>query len=231
MTSFREIITMRRLLPCLATAGFGLMLAGCQYDQVVMDDYHPTSVEERFPIHVTDAKTKKAILAPRGTLSTEQVNALSEFAREARRSSAPKVQVLYPSGSGTQRQLAKSMGEGLVNLGIAENRIAVASYPGGAGAPIQLVLVRKVAVTRECGDWSEDLSSTSLNEPYTNFGCSTQHNIAALVANPEDLERPREEGPVLVANRTQVMKVYGENPSAGNYWHWDTDWKLKRDSP
>lgn len=216
-----------RLVPMFLTAGFGLMLAGCQYDQVVMDEYQPTTVGERYPIKVTEAKTKTGIRAPRGTLNTEQTNAVRNFAIEARRSSAPKVEVLYPSGSGASKQLAKSIATTLADAGVPESRIWVKGYSGGATAPIQLVLTRKVAVTQECGDWSEDLSSTYSNDAFSNFGCSTQQNIAAMVANPEDLERPREMGPVLAQNRTETMKVFVENATTGDYWGFDLDGNSK----
>ncbi len=218
---------MRRFVPMFLTAGFGLMLAGCQYDQVVMDDYRPTSIGERYPIKVTEAKTKTGIRAPRGTLNTEQSNAVANFAIEARRSSAPKVEVLYPSGSGASKQLAKQIAKTLADSGVPEGRIWVKGYSGGATAPIQLVLTRKVAVTHECGDWSEDLSSTYSNDAFSNFGCATQQNIAAMVANPEDLERPREMGPVLAQNRTETMKIYVDNATTGDYWSFDLDGQSK----
>jgi pilus assembly protein CpaD len=219
-----------RIAPMILTAGFGLMLAGCQYDEVVMDDYRPTSIGERYPIKVTEAKTKTGIRAPRGTLNVEQANAVANFAIEARRSSAPKVQVVYPSGSGASKQLARQIAADLASRGVPESRIWVTSYSGGATAPIQLVLTRKVAVTRECGDWSEDLSYTGTNESFSNFGCATQQNIAAMVANPEDFERPREMGPVLAANRMETMKVFVDNTTSGDYWGFDLDGQ-SRSSP
>lgn len=218
---------MRRLVPMLLTAGFGLMLAGCQYDQVVMDEYKPLSVGERYPIKVTEAKTKTGIRAPRGTLNTEQANAVANFAIQARRTSTPKVEVLYPTGSGASKQLAHAIAKDLVSRGVQEGRIWVSGYSGGATAPIQLVLTRKVAVTQECGDWSSDLSSTESNESFSNFGCATQQNIAAMIANPEDLERPREMGPVLAQNRTETMKVFVDNGTTGDYWSFSVDGQSK----
>ena len=42
-----------------------------------------------------------------------------------------------------------------------------------------------------CGDWSENLAFTADNLTPQNFGCSVQHNIAAMVADPRDLLGPR----------------------------------------
>ena len=96
--------------------------------------------------------------------------------------------------------------------------VRVTSYRGGAASPVQISFTRKVAVTKECGDWSRNLGSDWSNEPHPNFGCSMQHNVAALVANPEDFENPRGQQPVLAANRLEVMKVYYANQTAGDYY-------------
>jgi pilus assembly protein CpaD len=74
-------------------------------------------------------------------------------------------------------------------------------------------------VTKECGDWSDNLSETSTNQNYTNFGCSQQHNLAAMVANPSDFETPRTETSASATRRAKVFEKYiaGEdtNSAAG----------------
>jgi pilus assembly protein CpaD len=76
------------------------------------------------------------------------------------------------------------------------------TYPGPSKGSVLLSYIRSVAVTRECGDWSEDMSNTSRNEPYTNFGCAIQNNTAAMVVNPDDFVVPRTTTPALAATRT-----------------------------
>jgi pilus assembly protein CpaD len=58
-----------------------------------------------------------------------------------------------------------------------------------------------VAVTKECGDWSENLADTASNEPTADFGCSVQNNIAAMVVNPENFVVPEVSTPVLAERR------------------------------
>lgn len=213
---------MRRMLPLLVT-GFTLVLAGCQYDAVLEDDYKPASVQERHPIKVVNGTARTGIRAPNGVLNTEQANAVANFAIEAKRYPSAKVQIRYPGGSGAGRSLANGIAISMMERGVPRGRIWIGSYSGRANDPIQLVMQRKVAVGPVCGDWSSDLSDTYANRPYTNFGCATQANLAAMVANPEDLERPREMGPVLAANRTETMKVFVENTTSGDYWSFDVD--------
>ena len=205
---------LKRLVPA---AIMGVLLAGCQME-TLEDTYEPASVAERYPIEVRNATFKTGLRAPTGQLNTNQANAVTDFAIEAKRTSSPKVQILYPGGSSASRKLANDIAATITNYGVPKNRISVKAIRGGANEPIQLVLTRKVAVTKECGDWSEDLASTYGNNPHPNFGCSLQHNIAAMVANPEDLERPRAMGPVLAGNRTETMKIFVENSTTGDYW-------------
>ena len=60
-----------------------------------------------------------------------------------------------------------------------------------------------------CGrDWSDNLAYTLDNRTPSNFGCSIQHNIAAMVADPRDLLGPGAMGPVDTARRATVMEHY-----------------------
>ena len=215
---------LNRLYP-VVIASVGVMLSGCQLNSALDDTYEPTSVAERYPIEVKTATFKTGLKAPTGHLNTNQTNAVADFAIEAKRTGSPKVQILYPSGNGASRALANNIAATITNYGVPKNRISVKPIRGGANEPIQLVLTRKVAVTKECGDWSEDLSSNYYNRPHPNFGCAQQHNIAAMVANPEDLERPRAMGPVLAGNRTETLKIFIENSTTGDYWTIDGESK------
>jgi pilus assembly protein CpaD len=45
------------------------------------------------------------------------------------------------------------------------------------------------------------LAVNSSNQSAYNFGCTYQKNLAAQIADPRDLVRPRQEGPVDVTKR------------------------------
>jgi len=45
------------------------------------------------------------------------------------------------------------------------------------------------------------LSSNSANAQVFNFGCSYQKNLASQIADPRDVVRPRQEGPIDVDKR------------------------------
>lgn len=194
-----------------------IALSGCSQGEVALEnDYVPATHYERYPIAVTKAPVKLGIAARAGELTPEQINAAANFAEDALRNAQSKISIRWPSGGGKMRQAARDIAQLFADQGVPKSMIRVTSYPGGSSSPIQISYLRKVAVTRECGDWSDNLADNPDNTPYLNYGCATQHNIAAMVANPEDFERPRAMSPVVAANRTAAMAIYFNTPDAAS---------------
>jgi pilus assembly protein CpaD len=174
-------------------------LAACSNGELALDDtYVPVAHYEKFPIEVTTGPIRMEVSSRHGTLQSAQINAISGFSRSA----ASRITILRPSAGGASGKVAKQVYQVLVQSGISPGMISQKTYPGPARGPVQLTFIRSVAVTKECGDWSSDMTDTSGNEPYSNYGCATQNNIAAMVVNPDDLVVPRPMTPALAATRT-----------------------------
>lgn len=202
-----------------------LVLAGCQNEALLEDTYEPVTAAERYPIRVVSAPVKTDIRAPAGVLSSEQRNGVTNFASAARRTASARISVRYPSGSGAMRKAANEAVVILKSQGIPAQMISIGAYSGSSRMPIRLSFEHKVAVTKECGDWSEDIGAVTSNEPHSNFGCAIQNNVAAMVANPNDFEQPRAMGPLMAGNRTENMKIYIQNSTSGDYWTHDGESK------
>ncbi len=71
-----------------------------------------------------------------------------------------------------------------------------------------ILVTKEGAQVQECGQWPKDLARTSQNDQYENFGCAQQTNIAAMVANPQDLIRPRAQTPSDPMRRNTVIDDY-----------------------
>jgi pilus assembly protein CpaD len=173
-------------------------LAGCSMESPLTadDQYVPQTPSENYPIKVVRAPIKMDISSQHRSLQPSQINAIAGFARSANNSGASKIVIRRPSGGGASRQVASQTYQLLIHSGISPGMISQATYPGSSKAPVQLSYVRAVAVTRECGNWSQDMAFTYYNEPYTNFGCAAQNNIAAMVVNPKNFEVPEVTTPV-----------------------------------
>jgi pilus assembly protein CpaD len=64
------------------------------------------------------------------------------------------------------------------------------------------------ATTGKCGRWPDDMLQTSENKHWANFGCSYQNNLAAQVANPNDLVGPRRPTEIDAENRSVAIEEY-----------------------
>ena len=194
----------------------GLLLSGCTMDGAELEDgYVAASHVERYPIRVAEAPVKMNISAKSGALRSDQVNSVIGFAQDARNNANSRIAVRYASGSANARIVAQQAVAILVDQGLPPSMIATGSYQGSTDT-VALAFTRKVAVTTECGDWSENLGSIQGNETYPNQGCALQQNIAAMVANPQDFETPRTMTPVYGSARSVTLKKYnaGEWTSA-----------------
>ena len=190
-------------------------LAACSNGELALDDtYVPTTHYEQFPIAVTSGPVKMEISSRHGTLQSSQINAISGFSRSASNSGSSRITVLRPSAGGASGKIARQVYQVLVQSGISPGMIVQRTYPGPSRGSVRLSYIRSVAVTRECGDWSRDMTNTSGNEPYSNFGCSTQNNIAAMAVNPNDFVTPRPTTPALAAARTPGVTAVLNPPAA-----------------
>ena len=209
-----------RRLASLAGAGLALAaLAGCEgYSRHHFAvDHTPSSYQQRHPITIGEKERTLDIAVGRSGaagLAEASREAITGFAQSYVRNPASPMRVMMPTGS-TNAHAASALGsdilEALSNGGVAPDRVEIMHYDAsrhGATAPIRLSYHAVAAGTHECGVWDADLSRQNDNRNYTNFGCATQKNLAAIVADPADLLGPRATTPVDGAARAQKIDTY-----------------------
>ena len=99
----------------------------------------------------------------------------------------------------------------LSEVGLSQSAVGYAAYRASSAntdAPLVLTYRRFVATASPCGNWSKDYAVNPNNELSPNFGCATQNNLAALVADPADLIGPRDWDPAYAPRRDQVIENY-----------------------
>ena len=103
----------------------------------------------------------------------------------------------------------------VVKVRPTQNQDGVAAYDAaayGPNAPIRLAFFAITAKAGPCGEWPEDLvENTVENRNYHNFGCATQANLAAQIANPMDLVQPRGMSAIDAEQRNVVIQDYRKN--------------------
>jgi pilus assembly protein CpaD len=129
------------------------------------------------------------------------------------RASGP-VYILSPEGSanaGAARALRSQVRAELASRGIASSKIVNTTYAATGlldAAPIRLSFTGTTAVTTQCGQWPKDITADFANQNYYNFGCASQNNLAAQVANPEDFVAPRGMTPIDAERRNEAIQEY-----------------------
>jgi pilus assembly protein CpaD len=78
---------------------------------------------------------------------------------------------------------------------------------------VRVVVARRRAVVPGCPNWSEKSQPDWENRTMSNFGCGVNSNLAAMVANPEDLLHGRE-GAAVPDSRaaTRAIEMYRTKP-------------------
>jgi pilus assembly protein CpaD len=202
------------------------LVTGCaSYDRnhftvgSVPDDYRT-----RHPIVVSQSDITEDIVVSANSreISYRDLGAVNAFGSKFKQSGAAEMGILVPSGSPNEaaaRRIAHQAKQALVERGIPASRITIHSYSAaghGDSATLRLVYTGVTAkVQGACGQWNEDIADTTENRNYSNFGCATQQNLAAMVANPSDLLGPRGESEIDATRRTVVIddwRIEGSKP-------------------
>jgi len=197
------------------------LLSGCaSHDQLttggIPDDYR-----QRHPIVVAEAEQSVDIpvASTDRRLNIAQRDMIRGFAQNYTSRATGPVYLLTPEGSpnsSAARQLRGQVRAELSARGVASSKIVNSTYAAtgiGDAAPIRLTFVGTTAMTSQCGQWPRDMINDFNNQNYYNFGCATQNNLAAQIANPEDLIAPRGMTPIDATRRNAAIKEYRERTS------------------
>ncbi|TNM66446.1 CpaD family pilus assembly protein [Aliirhizobium smilacinae] len=196
--------------------GAAALLSSCAGKDSMTTGSLPDDYRTRHPIVVGEAEKTIDIPVAAGDtgLTNGQSEVIAGFVAEYRRSSTGIIQIITPRGSaneGAAVSAASSVRRLMVRMGVPAQKILQGHFPSefGQSAPIRLSYVAIAARTQPCGQWPEDMTlNTFSNKNYYNFGCANQSNLAAQIANPNDLLGPRRMTPPDGEQRGQVMERY-----------------------
>ena len=166
--------------------------------------------EHNHPITVapTFRDLKLSFATPSAGLMPEDEARFTGFVQNYLAAGNGSISISVPKGPGSSASI-RYFGERLAAMGVGRDHILVGTrdLEDGDGR-VDLGFVTYRAGPAPCGDWSDNIANTASNLPVANFGCATQHNLAAMVADPRDLLAPRALGPADASRRTVVMQNY-----------------------
>ena len=80
----------------------------------------------------------------------------------------------------------------------------------------RVVITRSMASVPGCPDWSHTTETNDDNATNPNYGCAINSNLAAMVANPEDLVQGQQgTGETVVTTSTKAIATYREQEPTG----------------
>jgi pilus assembly protein CpaD len=199
-------------------AGLGLIIAGCEslerrerYENeraLVL-----SSAETAHPITFQSRIEELAIEIPPGGhgLSQNQYADLYRFIVRYKAEATGHLTVSVPgqswSGYGAPLEDVRAA---VRQADVSSSKVHRGSHARGRGGSnmLKLSYIRPIAVPPECGHWPRDVGRERERIPHPDWGCATQRNIAGMVANGRDLQRPQEEDPRSAERRSQTWSKY-----------------------
>jgi len=143
------------------------------------------------------------------------------FAAEFATAGTGSLFVILPSGSPNAHAVRSLKGDILQALsdgGAPRNRVIFQHYDAtahGSAAAVRLSYNAVTASAGPCGNWPDDMTDTKYNRNYYDYGCASQANLAAIIANPVDLMGPRQMSQIDAAQRAAVIQDYQAGPRGG----------------
>lgn len=208
----------------LAFASIAAMLVGCKTTapEREVTNTIPHDYRMRHPIAVRQSDQTMTVFIGdrRGSLTPAQRADVGALAASWRREATGGFVVEMPLGGANERSAAsvsREIRSILVAGGVPGHSIEIRPYR--TQDPVRMGTIRvnypkMAAETGPCGLWPEDIGPTMINNaymhnrPHWNHGCAYQRNLAAQVADPQDLVQPRAETPVLTSRRATVLDKY-----------------------
>lgn len=219
-TTIRSLVPLRRALALSSALVLAAVLGGCnttKSEPTVTGSVMQDGFRTRHPIVVEQGEeTFDVPVNARGTpLSPQLVASVENFARDAQESRATGITVMVPSGSANEAaayRASREISATLGRVGFASHAVSMVPYTAEGpedAAPIRLSYPRLVArVPHRCGQWPAQVIGSNDNSDYWNFGCATQANVAAMVAEPTDLVAPAPIGKGDASRRSTIVYAY-----------------------
>ncbi|WP_077146647.1 CpaD family pilus assembly protein [Sphingopyxis sp. KK2] len=117
-----------------------------------------------------------------------------------------------PYGSGVARSSIRAMIE---RRGLLLSDAVPVTTGTVAPGNLRVVVTRATASVPGCPDWSSKSSINFNNATSSNYGCATNSNLAAMVADPNDLIKGASDDRHDPTSATRAIKTYREKPPTG----------------
>lgn len=153
-------------------------------------------------------------------LTWEQIALIETVAGEYKARGHGPLVISYPQNAGNAEAALSAIAQARTRFyahGLDWTQIAGGAYEaaGQSQAPVLFSFNRYQAIAPDCPERWTDLTTAPPGREWPTFGCANAANLAAMVADPRDLETPRTFGAPDIARRQQVLDTYREGQPTG----------------
>ena len=154
-------------------------------------------------------------------LNWSQIALIETVATEYKARGHGPLVISYPQNAGNAEAAIQAIAETRTRLyehGLNWQQIAGGAYEAGgqAQAPVLISFNRYQAVAPDCEQGWPDLTNAAPGRNWPSFGCATAANLAAMVADPRDLETPRTMDAPDAGRRQTVLDNYRQGASTAS---------------
>lgn len=214
-TSLNRFILMTLTRALLVAAAFSLAalcLAACASNPKTPASSRAAqavSPLELYPLKADAATDKIALALHDAGLSPAQTDAIKALAARRAEVAGGVITLSLPHGAADAQAAGRTADfvQGLLNVEGAPTRRS-AYESDDPKAPLLVSYDYEKAEVPTCGKEWGDLTKTKDNDVYGNFGCAVTANMAAQIANPNDLVHPRTEDAPDAGRRLTVLDKY-----------------------
>jgi pilus assembly protein CpaD len=200
--------TTQRALKVAIALTLGSTLAGCggmPGNRSLESIHQPVVAHKTYSLDVTTGP---------GGLSLPEQQRLAGWFEAMGLRYGDRIAIDDPLQSGETRQAVEDL---VGRYGLLVNAEAPVT-PGYVNAgSARIVLMRATATVPKCPDWSANSDANLKNALSSNYGCASNGNLAAMVANPDHLLKGEASaGSTVVMSSTKAIDSYREvKPSGG----------------
>jgi pilus assembly protein CpaD len=199
----RKDATMRSKFALLVVAA---ALTGCSYTPHDLPDRGIEAVN--VPV-VTRAEYVFDAAAPDGSLAPGEAARLDAWFSGLDLSYGDSIYVDGLYADAARSDVAKVAGSYGMMVGVGAPVTSGAVVPG----TVRVIVSRTRATVPNCPNWSLPAQPNYNNRTMSNFGCGVNSNLAAMVANPEDLLHGREGSAAYdAATGAKAIRMYRDWP-------------------
>ena len=195
----------KKLLPILLASA----VAGCMTPGAPLADRGVESVNQ--PV-LARATYTVDLAAPGGVLAPSEVSRLDGWFRSLDLGYGDSIYVDGAYSETARQQVAAVAGAyGMMVLPAAP--VTAGAVPAGS---VRVVVSRTRAEVPGCPNWSVPSQPNFANNSMSNFGCGVNSDLAAMVANPDDLIHGRESAAAVdAATAAKAVEFYRLSPPTG----------------